>query len=999
MLRKAFTVKRLALSAGLAILLPAVGTSAESALKASGIRGGVCVHLGATDGRLTAALGADGRFLVHGLAASDAAVETARKHIRSRGVYGRVSVERGALERLPYADNFVNLIVVEDLPALLAEGLSLKEVLRVLAPGGAACLGKASAAGLKARLAAAGLADAGTVKRSGAWTVLKKTRPRGMDEWTHWNHGPDGGAVSGDRVGVPRSLRWQAGPLYQMGGHYYGGGAPVSAGGRLFTVTLEEKNVTGAPVQRQVLWARDAHNGMLLWRRKSGARRPELAGNRIPLVAVGDRLYATLEKNGPLLALDAATGKTVKTYEEAVNPDDWMVCGSALIVRRTPDRGANKLLCLDAAGGALRWKKELRVKDMVAAGGRLFCLAMDGEKAKELLCLDLASGARKWAGDISSWYRDKGNPTLLFCRGGVLVLGSGQGNKAPAQAHGVSAADGKHLWSFGYDLLGHGGRNSKVFFVDGLVWVNRAKPTAWVGLDPRTGKVKREHKEAAPSWSRNLCGVNRATGRFIICRTMLFVDVKSGKHHRPWGAKNACGYGGLLPANGLVYSFPQQCRCYPMLRGIIGLSDRAPPGASAGKRLERGPAYGFKGAAGAGKDDWPVYRHDARRSGSTGAVVPAAARLLWEVDLGGKVPEPWAAEWARRGGGGLSAPTVAGGLVFVARPDAHEVLALEAGGGKVRWRATVGGRVDTPPTVHDGLCLFGCSDGCVYCLRASDGKTVWRFRAAPARRKIAAFGQLESAWPVHGSVLVAGGAACVAAGRHSKIDGGAFLHALDPASGKLLWSRNPREYHGLVDLLTFNGKSICFASWHYDRKKGSGQFDPRTGATRGYKERAGDFLWGNTGLLSEMWIGNLYKAPRLSVWTVAGTSAQMLVFNDKRAFAFRAAGRKSHACLLAAGGGGGGGKPSWKVDLPKADRKAPSRLVRAMALTGGVLWVAGRLGKRPAGQVLRAYAAKDGKQLKEIELSAPPVHDGMAAAGGKLFLSCLDGKLRCFGRK
>ena len=27
--------------------------------------------------------------------------------------------------------------------------------------------------------------------------------------------------------------------------------------------------------------------------------------------------------------------------------------------------------------------------------------------------------------------------------------------------------------------------------------------------------------------------------------------------------------------------------------------------------------------------------------------------------------------------------------------------------------------------------LFGSADGCVYCLRASDGAIVWRFRAAP----------------------------------------------------------------------------------------------------------------------------------------------------------------------------------------------------------------------------------------------------------------------------
>ena len=50
--------------------------------------------------------------------------------------------------------------------------------------------------------------------------------------------------------------------------------------------------------------------------------------------------------------------------------------------------------------------------------------------------------------------------------------------------------------------------------------------------------------------------------------------------------------------------------------------------------------------------------------------------------------------------------------------------------------------------------LFGSADGWVYCLGAADGQLVWRFRAAPAERLVAAYGQLESLWPVHGAVLV-----------------------------------------------------------------------------------------------------------------------------------------------------------------------------------------------------------------------------------------------------
>ena len=105
-------------------------------------------------------------------------------------------------------------------------------------------------------------------------------------------------------------------------------------------------------------------------------------------------------------------------------------------------------------------------------------------------------------------------------------------------------------------------------------------------------------------------------------------------------------------------------------------------------------------------------------------------------------------------------PTTA---VVVARPDAHEVVSLDSGDGSVQWRFTANGRIDTAPTLHRGLCLFGTKSGWVYCLRADDGRMVWRLRAAPTEEQIVAYGQLESPWPIPGSVLVVEGTAYFAA--------------------------------------------------------------------------------------------------------------------------------------------------------------------------------------------------------------------------------------------
>ena len=91
---------------------------------------------------------------------------------------------------------------------------------------------------------------------------------------------------------------------------------------------------------------------------------------------------------------------------------------------------------------------------------------------------------------------------------------------------------------------------------------------------------------------------------------------------------------------------------------------------------------------------------------------------------------------------------MADGPLFIAEVDRHAIHAIDAGSGERLWSYTAGGRIDSPPTYDRGRLLFGSANGYVYCLRASDGALAWRFRAAPHDRRIVAYGQLESAWPV-----------------------------------------------------------------------------------------------------------------------------------------------------------------------------------------------------------------------------------------------------------
>jgi hypothetical protein len=103
--------------------------AAAELLRATGVQGGLIVHLGCGDGKLTAALRANGSYLVQGLDADAKNIEAARRHIQSLGLDGKVSAEPWSGWRFPYADSLVNLLVAQNPGETTKE-----EMMRVLAP-------------------------------------------------------------------------------------------------------------------------------------------------------------------------------------------------------------------------------------------------------------------------------------------------------------------------------------------------------------------------------------------------------------------------------------------------------------------------------------------------------------------------------------------------------------------------------------------------------------------------------------------------------------------------------------------------------------------------------------------------------------------------------------------------------------------------------------------------------------------------------------------------
>ncbi|KKK59593.1 hypothetical protein LCGC14_3032840, partial [marine sediment metagenome] len=341
-----------------------------------------------------------------------------------------------------------------------------------------------------------------------------------------------------------------------------------------------------------------------------------------------------------------------------------------------------------------------------------------------------------------------------------------------------------------------------------------------------------------------------ASGRFLFSGELSVTSLATGKLDENRITKGSCSrYVGVVPANGLLYTFAKGCTCWPMLKGFAALAPAGGEGSAARPDrpedfpLQTGPAQAPAEHAKADPaQEWPMYRHDPWRSGSTTGEGPAALGVVWRQKVPGAAGRR-GKEWRDNPfvPGRLTAPVVAAGVAVVASPDRHQVTAMDAATGEIKWQFTANGRVDTPPTIVDGRCLFGTRTGWVYCLRLADGKRLWRLRAAAGDRQIVAHGQVESPWPVAGSVLAIGPTVYFAAGRQYLADGGIRVFAVEAATGKVRWVRRidslpDHHYYGAAalefdnyDLLVREGTHVSMSRWRLDAATGEMNVLPRSG--------------------------------------------------------------------------------------------------------------------------------------------------------------------------
>ncbi|MFV2068735.1 MAG: PQQ-binding-like beta-propeller repeat protein [Pirellulales bacterium] len=184
--------------------------------------------------------------------------------------------------------------------------------------------------------------------------------------------------------------------------------------------------------------------------------------------------------------------------------------------------------------------------------------------------------------------------------------------------------------------------------------------------------------------------------------------------------------------------------------------------------------------------DWPMYRADAARRGYSPDPLPASLELRWMVRS--SPPRPAWPSSERITYDFAHQPILANGMVVAGSTCDDSVVALDVRDGQRRWRFFTGGPVRFAPVYWRDRVFVASDDGRLYALSLADGRLLWVHRGGPNARMCLGNERMISRWPARGGPVVMDDTVYYTAGIWPS--GGVYIHALDAATGKVVWSND-----------------------------------------------------------------------------------------------------------------------------------------------------------------------------------------------------------------
>jgi len=170
--------------------------------------------------------------------------------------------------------------------------------------------------------------------------------------------------------------------------------------------------------------------------------------------------------------------------------------------------------------------------------------------------------------------------------------------------------------------------------------------------------------------------------------------------------------------------------------------------------------------------DWPTYQHDNLRSGITADQLDAAnLSLTWTFTAKARPQPSWFGKMERDSYSKrtFQADTydydkafnliAVDGKVFFGSTSGNACVALNDTTGTEIWRAPVISAVRVAPTFDSGKVYFGSDDGHAYCVNATTGALIWKYRGGPSDTMIANNQKFISRTPCRTGVLIDSGKA------------------------------------------------------------------------------------------------------------------------------------------------------------------------------------------------------------------------------------------------
>ena len=184
--------------------------------------------------------------------------------------------------------------------------------------------------------------------------------------------------------------------------------------------------------------------------------------------------------------------------------------------------------------------------------------------------------------------------------------------------------------------------------------------------------------------------------------------------------------------------------------------------------------------------DWPMWRHDALRTGATPEPIADKLNIEWTRDYPQLEPA-WedVVNRDRMPYDFYYEPIVVGDTLYFGSNRNDRLTALDIRTGAERWRFYADGPIRFAPVYSEGRLYFASDDGNLYCLDAKTGRQLGKIYPGPRPWKVLGNSRLVSTWPARGGPVVQDGVIYYAAGIWPFM--GTYFHAVDVATGETVW--------------------------------------------------------------------------------------------------------------------------------------------------------------------------------------------------------------------